>query len=93
MEKLEQKPQFTRRCVNCSYWVRVQMGLGTCHHHAPSGAVPIVPLPPEAGSVNIAFRSGKCAWPITAGEEFCGDFSQRITIEFDTHPTLNIGAN
>ena len=77
-----------RQCVNCNWWVRVQLGLGTCHHHAPSGAIPIVPLPPEAAAVNIAFKTGKAAWPVTASEEFCGDFQERLGLVEDTHPKL-----
>ena len=79
-----------RQCHNCNWWVRVQLGLGTCHHHAPSGTVPIVPLPPEAAAVNIAFKTGKAAWPVTASDEFCGDFQERLGIDpvEDNHPKL-----
>lgn len=47
-------------------------------------------MPPEAAGINIAFKTGKASWPITASEEFCGDFSQRIEVEMDNHPQLTL---
>jgi hypothetical protein len=62
-----EKTSVTASCQACAYWKNTESMSGECHRHAPQAIVFNV----ENG---LKFESH---FPLTAAEDWCGDFAQK----------------
>jgi hypothetical protein len=62
-----EKTSVTASCQACAYWKSIESTKGECHRHAPQAIVFNV----ENG---LKFESH---FPLTAAEDWCGDFSEK----------------